>query len=82
MTVKGSGAQLLLSSIHPVAGEDWYNPADPYLAPSLVSPAEFRDFNLAYSTPDLLAMDGVHLSQRRKMVFAQKLAGLIETTLN
>lgn len=84
MTVKGSRAQLLLSSICPAAGKEWYSPADQYLAPSLVSPIEFRDFDhdLVYSTPDLLAMDGVHLSQRRKRIFAQKLEGLIKTTLN
>lgn len=25
-------------SIHPVAGDEWYNPADQYLAPSLCHP--------------------------------------------
>lgn len=76
MTVKGSEAQLLLSSIHTVAGKECYNPADQYVVPSLVSSAEFRDFDhdLVYSTPELLATDGVHISQRRKRIFARKLA--------
>lgn len=73
MAVKGPGAQLLFSSIHPVAGKDWYNLADQFLAPSLVSPAEFKDFDhdLVYFTP-MVAMDGVDLSQRRKRIFTQK----------
>ena len=42
----------------------------------------FFDHGLVYTTPGLLATDGVHLSQRGKRIFAQELAGLIERALN
>jgi len=42
----------------------------------------FFDHGLAYMTPGLLVTDEVHLSQRGKRIFAQELAGRIETALN
>jgi len=37
---------------------------------------------MVYTTPGLLAPNGMHLSQRRKGVFVQELPGLISRTLN
>jgi len=37
---------------------------------------------LVYMTPGLLAIDRVHLSQSRKRILVQELAGLIERALN
>jgi len=41
----------------------------------------FFDNGMAYTAPGLLASDRIHLSQRRKGVFAQELAGLIGRAL-
>jgi len=45
---------------------------------------EFFSYNCVavYSAPDLLATDGIHLSQRRKRFVAQDLIGLIVRALN
>lgn len=40
------------------------------------------DRGMVYTTPGLLAPNGMHLSQRRKGVFVQELPGLISRTLN
>jgi len=40
------------------------------------------DNGLAYTAPGLLTLDGIHLSQRGKRIFAQELAGLIGRVLN
>jgi len=42
----------------------------------------FFDNGMAYTAPGLLASDEIHLPQRRKRVFAHKLAGLIDRALN
>ena len=42
----------------------------------------FLDNGMVYTTPGLLAPNGMHLSQRRKGVFVQELPGLISRTLN
>lgn len=62
-------------------------PADQYLALSLLTLAEFVIFfffghGLVYTTQGLLATDGVQLSQRGKRIFFQELAGLIELALS
>lgn len=41
----------------------------------------FFDHGEFYSAPDLMAIDGSHLSPRGKQVLAQELAGLIERAL-
>lgn len=72
MAVRGSGAQLLLYASSCRGG--MVQSSRPIPGSKPVSPTEFRDFghDFVYSTPDLLAMDGVDLSQRRKRIFAQK----------
>ena len=42
----------------------------------------FFDHGAVYSTPDLLSMDGAHLSQRGRRILVQEPAGLIERALN
>ena len=42
----------------------------------------FFDNGMAYTAPGLLALDGIHPSQRGKRVFAQELVGLIDRALN
>jgi len=42
----------------------------------------FFDNGMVYMAQGLLALDGIHLSQRRKWVFAHELAGLIGRALN
>jgi len=43
---------------------------------------DFFDHGEVYMTMDLLATNGVQLSQREKRILAHKLAGLIERALN
>lgn len=86
--VDGSGAQVMFSFISLVAGInvgrtgkahqinaylwDWYHWQD------------FGGFGhgLVYTTSGLLVTDGVHLSQRRKKILIQELAGLTEGAKN
>ena len=80
--VKGSGAQVVFSFIPPVTGNGGgkqEEPAEQYLAPSLVSPAGLFDHGL---TLGLLATDRVHLSQREKLIFIQEVTGLAKRALN
>ena len=42
----------------------------------------FFNHGLVYRAPDLLALDGMHLSQRGKRILGQELAGLIDRALN
>ena len=42
----------------------------------------FFNHGLVYRMPDLLASDGMHLSQSRKRILEQELAGLIDRALN
>ena len=86
--VKGSGAQIVFSSIPSVSGMDEKD----YRRTQQVNlwlrnwcyRQGFGFFNhgLVYRTPELLASDGMHLSQRGKRILGQELAGLIERALN
>ena len=86
--VKGSGAQVMFSSVLPVAGNDeGRNRKSQQINTWLQACCHqqnfgFFDHGSVYTTPGLLATDGVHLSQRGKRIFAQELAGLIEKALN
>ena len=42
----------------------------------------FFDHGAVYMAPGLLETDGVHLSQQRKRILVQDLAGLVERALN
>ena len=86
--IQGLGAQIVFSSI-PSAGEmdeeeyrrtqqmnlwlqDWcYRQG-----------FGFFNHGLVYKTPDILALDGMHLSQRGKRILGQELSGLIDRALN
>ena len=85
---KGSGAQLVFSTIPPVARNDeGRNRKSQQINTWLRAWCHLQNFGgfdhgSVYTTPGLLATDGVHLSQRGKRIFAQELAGLIERALN
>lgn len=67
--VKGSGALVVLSFVLPAAGNDeGIN-------------GKGQKIN-TWLLPNLLATDGLHLSQRGKRIFTQELAGPIERALN
>ena len=86
--IKGSGAQIVFSSIPSVGGMD----EEEYRRTQQMSlwlqdwcySQGFGFFNhgLVYRAPDLLALDGMHLSQRGKRIMGQELAGLIDRALN
>ena len=86
--VKGSGAQVVFSSILPVAGNgEGRNRKSQQINTWLRAWCNWQNFGffdhgLVYMTPGLLVMDGVCLSQRGKRIFAQELARLIERALN
>ena len=86
--VKGSGAQVVFSSILPVAENDEGRNRKSQQSNTWLR-AQCHQQNLVffhhgsvYTTLGLLATGGVHLSQRGKRIFAQELAGLIERALN
>ena len=86
--IKGSGAQIVFSSIRSVGGmdekeyrrtqqmnlwlQDWFYRQG----------FGFFNHGLVYRTPDILASDGMQLSQKGKRILGQELAGLIERALN
>jgi len=86
--VRESAAQVIFSSILPVAGSDigrnrWAQSNNTWLHGwcghhSFV----FFDNGVAYTAPGLLMSDVVQLSQTGKRVFAHKLVGLIDRALN
>jgi len=83
-----SGTQIIFSSLFPAAGSDigrnrWVQSINTWLR-GWCHCHSFGVFDsgMAYMAPDLLASDGIHLSRSRKMVFAHKLAGLIDKALN
>ena len=86
--VKGSGAQIVFYSIPSVVGMD----EEEYRRTQQMNlwlqdwcyHQGFRFFNhgLVNRTPDLLALYGMHLSQRGKRILGQELAGLIDRALN
>ena len=86
--VKGSGAQIVFSSIPSAAGmdeEDYRRSQQMNLRlQDWCYQQGFGFFNhgLVYRMPDLLALDGMHLSQRGKRILGQELAGLTERALN
>lgn len=52
------------------------------VTPTVLGGVVFFCHRVAYMAPVLLALDGIHLSQRRKRVFVQELLGLTDRTLN
>ena len=86
--IKGSGAQIVFSYIPSVVGMD----EEEYRRTQQMNlwlqdwcyRQGFRFFNhgLVCRMPDILALDGMHLSQRGKRILGQELAGLIDRTLN
>jgi len=86
--VRESGAQVIFSSLLPVAGGDvarnrWTQSINTWLRGWCHRHSfGFFDNGMAYTAPDLMASDGIHLSQSGKRTFAQELAGLIGRTLN
>ncbi|KGL92731.1 hypothetical protein N301_10736, partial [Charadrius vociferus] len=86
--VKGSGAQVLFSSVPPVAGNDeevnWKSQqVNDWLRTWCHRQGfGFFDHGLIYRSPGLLAADGKSLSRRGKMVLGTELAGLIGRALN
>jgi len=86
--VKGSGVQVVFSSVPPVAGEDeGRNMKSEQINTWLQAWCHrqnvgFFDLGSVSMAPGLLETDGVHLSQKGKRILAQELAGLIDRTLN
>jgi len=86
--VRESGAQVIFSSLLPVAGSDngrnrqaqsinmWLHGRCHHHS------LGFFDNGMAYTAPGLLVSDGTHLSRGGKRVFAHELAGLIDKALN
>ena len=84
--LKGSGSQVVFASVLPIGGieadkqtrhintwlRDWCNRQN----------FGFFDHGKIYTTPGLLAPDGMCLSQRGVRIFAQELAGLLDRALN
>jgi len=85
---KGSGAQVVFSSILPIAGEDkGRNRKSQQINTWLQAwchrqNLRFFDHGSVYMAPGLLATDGLHLSQKGKRILAQELAGFINRALN
>ena len=85
---RGSGAQVVFSSVLPVAGSDTgRNSRTQSVNTWLRGWCQGQnlgvfDNEMVYKALGLLASDGIHLSQRGKRVFAHKLAGLIDRALN
>ena len=86
--IRESGVQVIFSSILPVAGSNigrnrWTQSINTWLRGWChLQNFGFFDNRMAYTAPGLLALDGIHLSQRGKRVFAHELAGLIDRALN
>jgi len=86
--VRESGAQVIFSALLPVVGNDigrnsWAQSINTWLRGWCCHHHfGFFDNGMAYTAPGLLASNGSHLSQRGKRVFAQELAGLIDSALN
>jgi len=86
--VQGSGAQVVFSSIPPVAGEDeGRNRRSKQINTWLQTWCHrqnlgFFDHVSVYMAPGLLATDGVPMSQKGKRILDQELTGLIDRALN
>lgn len=86
--VKGSGAQVVFSSVLPVAGNDGArNRKVMQMNTWLQDGCKQQHFVVfdhgsVYTTLSLLATSGVHLYQKGKGILAQDSAGLIERALN
>ena len=86
--VRESGAQVIFSSILPVAGSDiGRNRQTQSINTWLCGWCHhhsfgFFDNGMAYTAPGLLVSDGIQLSERGKRVFAHELVGLIDRALN
>ncbi|GAB0208393.1 hypothetical protein GRJ2_003305000 [Grus japonensis] len=87
-SLKGSGAQVIFSSLLPVKGSNvgwnrWTQSINAWLRGwCQCHNFGFFDNGVAYMAPGLMNPDGIHLSQRGKRIFAQELAGLIDRALN
>ena len=86
--VRESGAQVIFSSVLPIAGSDIGRNRRSQTIYTLLSGwchshnFGFFDNGMIYTAPGLLALDWIHLSQRGKTVFAHELARLIDRALN
>ncbi|PKU45858.1 hypothetical protein llap_3859 [Limosa lapponica baueri] len=86
--VKGSGAQVVFSSIPPLAGiEEGINRKSQQINSWLRGWCNrqnfgFLDHGMIYRTPGLLATGGASLTQSGRRILGQELAGLIERALN
>ncbi|MCQ4187457.1 SGNH/GDSL hydrolase family protein [Klebsiella pneumoniae] len=87
-TVKGSGVQVVFSSILPVEGQGperarriWQ--VNSWLREWCYSQGfGYLDHGACFEKPGLLGADGVHLTKRGKSVFGQRLARLVRRALN
>ncbi|PKU42583.1 hypothetical protein llap_7114 [Limosa lapponica baueri] len=85
---KGSGAQIVFSSVPPVLGtDDWINKKIRQINAWLCNWCYqqgfgFTDHSLIYRTPGLLEYDGKALSRKGKRVLGQELAKLMDRALN
>ena len=75
--IKGSGAQIVFSSIPSVGGMDEEYRRTQQMNLRLQDWCYHQGFGffnhgLAYRAPDLLALDGMHLSQRGKRILGQE----------
>jgi len=88
LLVREFGAQVIFSSLLPVAGGEVPRNRQTQSINTWLCGCCHRhslgvfDNRMAYTAPDLLASDRIHLSQRRKRNFAQELVGLIGRSLN
>jgi len=86
--VEGSEAQVVFSSIPSVAGKNTERGRKPHLVNRWLRDwchwwnCGFFDHGEVQMAQDLLATDGVQLSQRGKRILAHELAGLMERALN
>ncbi|GAB0208855.1 hypothetical protein GRJ2_003351200 [Grus japonensis] len=87
-SLKGSGAQVIFSSLLPVEGSNiGRNRRTQSINAWLCGWCQCHNFGFfdngtAYTAPGLMNPDGIHPSQRGKRIFAQELARLIDRALN
>lgn len=85
--VDGAGVQVVLSSNTSVAARDTERTRETHLINTWLRGwchhrnFAFFDHGVAYSVPDLMALNGSHPSQRGKWILACELAGLAERAL-
>ncbi|KFQ34587.1 hypothetical protein N331_07827, partial [Merops nubicus] len=88
LLVRGSGAQVVFSSIPEVKGKNTERGWKTHLINTWLRDwchrwnFGFFNYGEVYMAPGLLAKDGAHLSPRGKRILAQELVGLIDRALN